>query len=233
MREMASAASNLVRPLAELRNSFGTGHGRAVLAPTQIEHAMLATDAALAWSRWAVWRLDTVLANGVDRLIADLSGGASFTRGALTERLDAVDLSGLNDADLIRLGRAIAHRGAHAGTFVVEEDGIDAVVAEPDRYPAALRRGLISGLFVDANGYVRARPEDIVKAKSLTDSLDDTDFFVEFAGAVEGADFAYAMNVIAAIQIAALIDAIATSLSDGRLRTAWDRLRAKFSSARD
>jgi hypothetical protein len=231
LRNMASAASKLVRPLAELRNNFGTGHGRAVVPPTEVEHAMLASDAAFTWIRWALWRLDAVLASSVDRIIADLDSGALFTRGALARRLADAHLAALDDEDLMRLGRAIAHRGAHGGTFVVEEDGIHAVVAEPLKYPAALRRGLLAGLFVDANGYVRARPEDLPKAKTLADSLDDTTFFHEFSAAVAGKDFSYAMNTVAAVQIAALIGAIAQSAKSGTLREAWDRLRVKFSSA--
>ncbi len=231
MREMASAAANLVRPLGELRNRFGTGHGRAVVPPTQVEHAMLACDAAFTWVRWALWRLDVVLASSVDRLIADLDDGASFTRGGLAQRLDAAKLDALPDPDLTRLGRAIAHRGAHRGTFVVEEDGIDAVVSEPMKYPEALRRGLIAGLFVDANGYVRARPEDIAKAARLAESLEDTTFFDEFSTAVAGKDFSYATNTVAAMQIAMVIQALVESTQNGQLRGAWNRLRTKFASA--
>lgn len=231
MRDMASAAHNLVRPLAELRNAFGTGHGRTVVAPTQVEHAMLATDAALTWTRWALWRLDEVLSSSVDRLIADLYGGATFTRGSLATRLQNAGLSSLSDEDLTRLGRAIAHRGAHGGTFVVEEDGIDAVVSDPANYPASLRRGLIAGLFVDANGYVRARPTDIARAQVLAESLDDYEFLREVASAVEGADFSYAMDFKTSLEMASILAVVVKSMNDGWLREVWDRIRKKFASA--
>lgn len=231
MRDMAAAASKLVTPLAELRNAFGTGHGRAVVAPTLLEHAMLATDAAMTWTRWALWRLDDVLANSVDRLISDLTTGETFTRGLLAQRLQSADLDSLSDEDLMRLGRAIAHRGAHGNTFVVAEDGIEAVVSDPDRYPAALRRGLIAGLFVDVNGYVRARPQDVAKAQALAVSLGDSNYLREVAAAVEGADFSYAMDFKTSLEMAAVIAALVKSMKDGWLRDVWDRIRAKFASA--
>lgn len=192
---------------------------------------MLASDAAYTWTRWALWRLDTVLACSVDRIIADLENGAAFTRGALAQRLVDARLETLSEDELTRLGRAIAHRGAHGGTFVVEEDGIDAVVAEPERFPPALRRGLLAGLFVDVNGYVRARPEDMTKAAKLAESLDDTTFFEEFSTAVAGKDFSYATNVVAAVQIAVVLDALLKSMQNGALRAGWERLRTKFARA--
>ena len=229
VREMAQAARNLAVSLADLRNQYGTGHGRAVSAPTTSEHASLAVGAAVVWSRWALGRLDVVLANTVDRLIADLQG-ETFYRGALAGRLTLLDMATLPDDELVRLGRAVAHRGIHSETFVVREDGIDAVVTEPDRYPAAYRRGLITGMFVDANGYVRARPEDIALAHKLVDSLWDTTFLIEFSKAVEGADFSYAMNMVATMQIAALLGEVAKAVSDGRARDAWNRLKTKFAT---
>jgi hypothetical protein len=231
LRDMAQAARSLATSLAELRNAFGTGHGHAIVPDTTIEHAGLAIDAAFTWCRWALRRLDHVLRNTVDRMISDLAGGETFYQGTLARRLAELDLSTLGDGDLERLGRAVAHRGLHRETFVVRVDGLEAVAAAPAQYPEAFRRGLIAGIFVDENGYVRADSAGLQLASQLVNSLDDTTFFDEFTKAVEGKDFSYAMNLQLAVALAPVAAAIAESARSGTLGSAWARLRAKFASA--
>ena len=231
VREMSQAARNLATALARLRNDFGTGHGRPVLPPTTEEHAALAVDGAIVWCRWALSRLDTVLSNTADRLIIELDSGEVFRTGVLADRLIRLDMGSLLDEDLFRLGRAVANRGVHRDTFVVRDDGILAALDEPVRFPTAYRRGLISGILVDANGYVRASTQDIPVLQQLVTTLDDSDFFVEFASAVEGADFSYATDLRNAVLIGGTMAAIAKGVSDLRLKDAWKRLSAKFSAA--
>lgn len=231
VREMASGAQKLVSALAELRNKVGDGHGQAAIPPTTIEHAGLAVDAALLWCRWALARLDHVLSNTVDRLIGALDSGEVFHAGTLTERLSHLGMNDLPDEDLFRLGRAVSHRGVHGKTFVVWNEGIGAAAIDPDAFPAPYRRGLVSGIFVDANGYVRSSPEGLQLAHKLVDSLDDTNFMYELARVVEGADFSYATDLQAAMSLAVVIDALANSMRDGALRNAWNRIGAKFATA--
>lgn len=231
LRDMAQAARNLASSLAQLRNSWGTGHGHAIVPSTTIEHADLAIDAAFTWCRWALRRLDHVLRNTVDRVIADLAGGEVFYQGTLARRLAELDLATLDDDDLDRLGRAIAHRGLHRETFVVRIDGVEAVATTPESYPEALRRGLIAGIFVDENGYVRADPVGLELAMQLVNSLDDTTFFEEFTEAVEGKDFSHAMNLQLAVVLVPIVTAIIESARNGTLGSAWGRLRDKFASA--
>ena len=191
---------------------------------------MLATDAAMTWTRWALWRLDDVLANSVDRLISDLTTGETFTRGLLAQRLQSADLDSLSDEDLMRLGRAIAHRGAHGNTFVVAEDGIEAVVSDPDRYPAAPRRGrspacssMSTAVRVPA---LRMSRRKLWQCRSATRTI-----CVRSLRPSRGADFSYAMDFKTSLEMAAVIAALVKSMKDGWLRDVWDRIRAKFASA--
>lgn len=227
-RDMAAGARQLVTALGELRNRVGDGHGGVEVPAATVEHAGLAVDAALLWCRWALSRLDFVLANSVDRLVSSLDGGEVFRSGEMAERLRGLGMADLSNDELFRLGRAVAHRGVHRRTFVVMEEGIGAALVEPTLFPEPYRRGLLSGIFVDTNGYVRSTPESLQLAQHLANSLQDTTFMSELAQAVEGADFSYATDLKTVMALAQVIDAFARSLEDGALRSAWTRISAKF-----
>ena len=131
-------------------------------------------------------------------------------------------------ADPFRLGRAVAHRGVHRRTFVVIEEGIGAALVEPTLFPESYRRGLLNGIFVDANGYVRSTPESLQLAQHLANSLQDSTFMSELAQAVEGADFSYATDLKTIMALAPVVEAFARSLQEGALRNAWNRISARF-----
>lgn len=153
LRSVIQNAKSIACNLAELRNSFGTGHGRALEPEVSEELSQLCVDAAWIWSRWALRRLHALSQGLPDPLIDDLINGAIFTSGLLTERLLSADLNHQEPEVQRRIGVAVGQR-AMGETFVIREDGIEACAKrdDPEVWPAAYREGALEGLFVNPYG---------------------------------------------------------------------------------
>lgn len=154
-RAIASAAMKMAVRLRELRNDYGTGHGRAAAPVVQDEVLDLAVDGALVWVRWALRRLEHLLAGQLVPLLNDLRG-AAYSRAQWAARLIAADVPHLDVADQRRLGVAVGQRAAE-GTFVVREVGIEVPLDDPNdaAWPAAYREGVVEGAFLNPWGQVQ------------------------------------------------------------------------------
>ena len=95
-------------------------------------------------------RLPSYLLSDVHELIRHLGGG-TFYKGDLTARLAAVDLSRLAPDKAQALGVAVGRRTIRE-TFNVKIEGVDTVIANPERYPAPYRAGLVRGLLLNEQG---------------------------------------------------------------------------------
>jgi hypothetical protein len=155
VRVIAQGAKTIATQLRELRNDYGTGHGRAFVPDVAEEIILVTVDAAMLWSRWALRRLQHLIAGMPSTLARELDEGKVFRSGELRDRLIAVDLPHLDPDDQRLLGVAVAQR-AMRGTFVVKEDGVDACAEAPDArlWPAGYREGVAEGLFLDPGGRV-------------------------------------------------------------------------------
>lgn len=201
-RQIAQGLKSIVLGVSELRNRMGTGHGRSTLPEVTAEHAELAYEAAVLWSGWALRRLEPYIAGDVTTLVRQLGEGAIFRRGNLAERLRLADLGRLTVEDQRRLGIAVARRAA-AGTFVVREDGIEAVRAEQSQeWPVGYVEGLIVGMFVGQDGYIDLAPWCVREAARLIAALSDPEAAVKKLIA-ELADAAWPMGVSQAEEILA------------------------------
>ena len=155
VRKIAQSAKGLVSELGQLRNAVGTGHGRATLPPVVEEHARVATDAVVVWARWILGRLPSYLLSDVHALIGYLDGG-TLSKGYLTTRLEAVDLSTLDADEARALGVAIGRRTV-GETFLARMEGVDPVILHPGRFPEAYRVGLVRGLLFNEQGALSTR----------------------------------------------------------------------------
>lgn len=153
LRDLAQGARSIAIALAPLRNACGTGHGRTDVPVITDEMVELAVAGGLLWVRWALSRAGDVLLGSLEPLLSDLRSGATFYAGDLARRLRAADLPALPEPDQRRLGATVARRRM-SGTFVVDNDGVEACAASADldRWPAGYRRGLLDGLLLDNNG---------------------------------------------------------------------------------
>jgi hypothetical protein len=171
-RKVAQGLKSIVLGVGELRNRHGTGHGRSAPSGVADEHGELAFDAALLWSAWALRRLEPYIAGGVTALVRDLDGQV-FHSGELAQRLTYANLPRLLPEDQMRLGVAVARR-ASADTFVVRQDGIEAVDSgDVGKWPLGYVEGLVGGLFLDQNGYLDLKPWKVREAARLLAAMPD------------------------------------------------------------
>ena len=169
-RQIAAGLKSIVLGRGAMRNRHGTGHGRATPSGITGEHAELSFESALLWAKWALRRLEPYIAGEVTALVRDLDG-ETFRRGDLARRLKFANLPRLSAADQRRVGIAVARR-ASGGTFVVAEDGVEAV--RPDdsgAWPPAYVEGLVAGLFFHPNGYLDVGGWGIGESARLIASL--------------------------------------------------------------
>jgi hypothetical protein len=157
LRNMAMSAKKLVLAVGSLRNRVGSGHGRATTPDVVEEQATVAVQAAELWCGWMLRRLDHVARGRSDTLVDELRQGATFHAGVLAQRLQDVGLASLEDDEAFRLGVAVGQR-ASSNTFVVHADGVSAVLADPNSWPAPYIEGVVTGAFLDANGYLNVAP---------------------------------------------------------------------------
>ncbi|WP_157855788.1 abortive infection family protein [Streptomyces aureocirculatus] len=155
VRQAANSAKKLAAQLRELRNSYGTGHGRSTLPLIEDEVIETCVDGALLWTRWALRRLQFLIIGSVQQLVTDLHS-STFSTGDLATRLQAADLPRLPFEDQRRLGVAVGQRSAR-NTFTVREDGVEACATSQDdaAWPAGYREGVAEGLFLDVAGQIR------------------------------------------------------------------------------
>ena len=157
IRAIAQSLKTIVTQLPALRNRCGTGHGRAVLPDISAELMVVAVDGAMLWVRWALRRLEALIAGSTEAIVRDLLDAEIFRKGELAMRIAAADLKSLDKPELRSLGIAVAHRSMN-GTFVVQEDGVEACARSSslEAWPSAYRAGVAEGLLLNRNGYVSA-----------------------------------------------------------------------------
>lgn len=156
-RKVVGAIMNLSAGLGDLRNAFGTGHGRAEQPLTTEDHAAIAIDAATVWCEFMLRRLPRLLLGVVNPVIARLGEGTWF-KGSLRSHLDAIDWSTISPSDARRLGIAVAHRTMR-DTFMVRIEGVDAAIQSPQRFNDSYRAGLIEGFLISVDGTFTATEE--------------------------------------------------------------------------
>ncbi|WP_338774383.1 abortive infection family protein [Nocardia vulneris] len=156
LRNLVQGAMKIVKSIAEIRNSFGSGHGRP-REPIVVEEMVEVTVAAtFLWVRWALRRLAPLIFGQPTPLIKDLLGGHTFYKGDLANRLVAANIVALEEPIQQKLGTAVAQRAMHE-TFLVRIEGVEACAESPsmEAWPLSYRRGVVDGLLFDEAGEVR------------------------------------------------------------------------------
>jgi len=235
VRKMAHTAMKLVTQLNELRNQAGTGHGRPTPPGLDEVDGRFAASTALMWSRWVLGRLDALVANDPHRLVGDLSGGRTFSRGDLRQRLVEAGLPMMEHADQYAVGFAVGQRGGPGSTFVVYGDGVGAAVGSMDltEWPKDYRRGVAKGLITDRNGYtvVEAATMDAVLALIAPIPVGARAVVVsELRDAIAASEFAYAVDEEDRTEAAAVVKRAASNATGG-LAATLDELAAEISIA--
>lgn len=173
---VALQASKMAANLAEIRNTHGGGHGRARQPNLRDEMVDLALDGAFTWTRWVLRRLG-LFAEGrptqlIEALIVDR---AIFSGGELRRRLQAANLSQLEEHHQRAVGVAVGQRSA-TGTFVVTGDGVSPAMSSTDldEWPEQYRIGLAYGVLFDPAEQPTVRPNTLLRAVEVLVPVTDT-----------------------------------------------------------
>lgn len=226
VRGIASSAKKIAVYLRDLRNDYGTGHGRATKPLVEEEAALMAVEASVLWVRWALGRLEHLLAGKLAPLLDHLNGWSTMSRNEWRSKLVAANISALPEPDQKRLGAAVGRRAA-ADTFVVREVGMEEPLADPntEAWPPAYRRGAVEGAFINATGQLDMRTAAVVRpAAALAASLPDSaEFLRELGSKIESASWSPAMartwhDVSNAMRMSA------GEFGDGSARQEWERI---------
>jgi hypothetical protein len=166
LRQLSSSMIGAAQAIAELRNTDGTGHGRATPSNLDWSHALFIRDAGVAWCNWVLATARRTLAGraGLDEAVADIGGARVFSRGALAAYLDELKLPELEEADQRKLGLSVARRWTVNETFMPLMDIVEPIADGDADYPPAFCEGIVEGLVLDHNGYIRTTAEDIQRA---------------------------------------------------------------------
>lgn len=147
IRSISQSALTIARRLGEIRNDFGTGHGRAVEPQVELEIYVVGMEAGMLWCRWSLTRLSALAFGLPDPLIRDLSQ-STFYSGDLARRMAATRLNDLEPTQQRQLGVAVGRR-AMRETFLVRAEGVRACADSDDleQWPPDYRIGALNGLF--------------------------------------------------------------------------------------
>lgn len=152
LRAMAQAAQTIATSIAPIRNTYGTGHGRAQNPKIAEELASVTLEGALLWSRWAIRRLGHLLADYPNDLIEAVETGT--TRHTLRQKFNDVALDQQTPEVQHRIGVAFGQQSAGGfgnATQVGVEPAIDGGF---DEFPVAYRSGLLQGMLFTADGLI-------------------------------------------------------------------------------
>lgn len=194
IRAVAGAVKRIAIEVGAVRRSHGTGHGRTVSPDVVAEHAEVALESALLWCRWALRRLDVVVEGRVVDIVRDLRQ-ATFFKGDLARRLVAADLASLPVDEQRRLGLAVGRRASRQ-TFNVLEEGVVAAAGDGP-WTNDYRTGVVEGVFLDEDGYVRVTGPAVAAAMRVLAVLapDAARMLVKrVAQALDDAEVSYAVS---------------------------------------
>jgi hypothetical protein len=166
---IAMNASKMAAQLAEIRNTYGGGHGKARQPRIRDEMVDLTLDGTLTWVRWAVRRLGLFSKGQPTELIRDLIvEHQSFYKGDLAERLHATGLSRLEDRHQRAIGIAVGQRSAQL-TFNVYLEGVRPAEtsADLDEWTPWYRLGVAQGLLQNPDEIPTATLTNIVRATAV------------------------------------------------------------------
>lgn len=166
---IATNASKMAAQLAEIRNAYGGGHGKARQPRVRNEMVDLTIDGTLTWVRWAVRRLGLFAKGQPTELIRDLIiEHQSFYKGDLTERLRATGLPRLEERHQRSIGIAVGQRSAQH-TFNVYIEGVQPAQTSADLelWTPLFRLGVAQGLLQGPDEVPTATLTNLVRAVAV------------------------------------------------------------------
>jgi hypothetical protein len=209
LRAITQATQTMATSLAPLRNSYGTGHGRAREPDVSVEMATVTVEASLVWCRWALRRLGHLLADYPNDLIEAVQTGT--TRNLLRDKFQAAALAQQPEEVQHRIGVVFGQQSA-GGFGNATEVGVEpAIDGGFDAFPIDYRRGLIEGMLLTGGGSIGLTTYYASWFVSLIGSLPepDADELLERLGAaVVGAPWVEKWRGSATVEPTAVVAAL-------------------------
>ncbi len=238
LRKLGSALASTVNALAELRNSDGTGHGRAVPSNLDPSHATLAQEAAMSWSRWVLSATHRALRDRVPiaEVVNDISGPLTLSRGKLPALLQELRIDERSEDDQSKLGLAVARRWSVNDTFLPREDVIEPLATGKAEYPPAFAAGVLEGLLLDHDGFLRMKPIDLPLAAAIAERLPGDRkerVFKELVDRAQDALLSYAFKEEAQIEAVQELDRLAGERAGSALGEALTTVARRIEELRE
>ncbi|GAA1955219.1 hypothetical protein GCM10009798_13060 [Nocardioides panacihumi] len=152
VRAVAQAVQTMATQLGPIRNSYGTGHGRATNPDVGEELPALTLEAGLMWTRWALRRLGHVLADYPNDLIEAVGTGTSLVK--LRKKFADAVLSQQPVEVQHRIGVAFGRQAAGGFGNAVSVGVAPVVDAGFDEYPVGYRCGVLEGMLLHSDGEI-------------------------------------------------------------------------------
>ena len=173
LRNLSSSLIGTAKAVGDLRNSDGTGHGRATRSDLDWSHAALVKVVTEAWCSWLLATAARTLGDRtrLEDAIADIAGRRAFATGKLAAFLEDLNLHQLDAADQRRLGLAVARRWTVNETFMPLLDVVQPIENVEADYPGSFYEGVVEGFLLDHNGFVRTSADDIQRALRVASRL--------------------------------------------------------------
>lgn len=238
LRRLSSSVIGVAQAIAELRNTDGTGHGRATRSELVWSHGLFVRDAAEAWCDWVLSSAVSALSSraGLDEAIADIGGARVFGRGQLGAYLDELGLQQLEEGDQRKVGLAVARRWTVNETFMPLMDVVEPIVNAESDYPPAFCEGIVEGLILDHNGYLRTSADDIERAIGVGSRLSATrrqQLFEELADRIQEARPSHAFHADAQEKVVDALSRLAGERHNSTIRPALERMARRFQTLRE
>jgi hypothetical protein len=136
-------------------------------------HATFAREAAASWCRWILAATHRALRDRVPiaQVVSDIAGPLTLSRGSLPRLLKELRIEDSGEDDQTKLGLAVARRWSVNDTFLPREDVIEPLASGQAEYPPAFVAGVLEGLLLDHDGYLRLKPEDLPLVVAIAERL--------------------------------------------------------------
>jgi len=228
---LGSALINAATAVAQLRNTDGTGHGRASRSKLDPAHVELARAATEMWCRWVLASTRKALKERgtVERAVNDIGNAMTFGTGQLAAYLGDVDVASRSEDDQRKLGLAVARRWSENGTFMPLLDVIEPLIEARVEYPPAFCEGLLEGLLLDHNGFLILTPRNVSLAVGVSHRLPGSRLGPALASLVARVLDGQASATVDESQLEDALVAMRSVMAEEALpvtRDAWERMAA-------
>ena len=192
----------------------------------------------MSWSRWVLSATHRALRDRVPiaEVVNDISGPLTLSRGKLPALLQELRIDERSEDDQSKLGLAVARRWSVNDTFLPREDVIEPLATGKAEYPPAFAAGVLEGLLLDHDGFLRMKPIDLPLAAAIAERLPGDRkerVFKELVDRAQDALLSYAFKEEAQIEAVQELDRLAGERAGSALGEALTTVARRIEELRE